>query len=125
MNELSEYFTDKLNCHFQYYISLFKGNHYIQITENKKDVLFLKPIENNIVVYLINPKHKNDIKNQNEQSIKKWSHRIELNENNVLFIPVNWFYFYETTNLKNTIIGSFHCDNYFTYLFIIILNNLI
>jgi hypothetical protein len=117
LNELSECFTDKLNCYDQYYISLFKGNHYIQLTENKNDVFFLKPIENTIIVYLINPKHKTEIKDKDQQSIKKWSHRIELNENNILFIPVNWFYFYETANLKNTIIGSFHCDNYFTFLY--------
>ena len=65
---------------------------------------------------MINPKHKIDIDGKDETSIKKWSHKIEVNENQILLIPPNWFYFYET-NQNDTIIGTIQSDNYFTVVY--------
>lgn len=116
LKELSHYFTDKLNFYPQYFVSLYKGNNRIQLSENKHGTYLLKPIENEIIVYLINPKHKIDIEEKEETSIKKWAHRIELRENDILSIPTNWFYFYETKS-NDTIIGSYQSDNYFTCIY--------
>jgi len=116
LKELSYYFTDKLNFYPQFFVSLYKGNNLIQLSENKHGIYLLKPIEGVIIVYLINPKHKKDIERKEETSIKKWSHRIELRENDILSIPTNWFFFYETQQ-NDCIIGSYQSDNYFTFLY--------
>ena len=42
--------------------------------------------------------------------------KIEVNENQILSIPPNWFYFYET-NQNDTIIGTIQSDNYFTVIY--------
>ena len=116
LKELSSYFTDKLNFYPQFFVSLYKGNNRIQLSENKHSIYLLKPIESEIIVYLINPKHKKDIEGKEETSIKKWAHRIELRENDILYIPTNWFYFYETKS-NDCIIGSYQTDNYFTFVY--------
>jgi len=69
-------------------------------------------------VYLFNPKHKNDILNKDNNEIKKYGQKINLTKGLVLYIPVEWYYFYETDNVS--IIGEIESDNYFT----VIYNNL-
>ena len=113
LEKISELFLDKLHCNIQFAVSLFKNKNRLTLSENKNNLLILKPIQNQITVYLINPKHALDIAQKDEESIKKWSHKIVLNENQILSIPPNWFYFYET-NQNDTIIGSIQSDTYFT-----------
>jgi hypothetical protein len=69
-------------------------------------------------VYLFNPKHKNDIMNKDNNEIKKYGQKINLTQGLVLYIPVEWYYFYETED--ESIIGEIESDNYFT----VIYNNL-
>jgi hypothetical protein len=116
LEQISELFLDKLHCNRQYSVSLFKNKNRLTLSENKNNILILKPIQNHITVYLINPKHKLDIDGKDEASIKKWSHKIEVNENQILSIPTNWFYFYET-NQNDTIIGTIQSDTYFTVVY--------
>jgi hypothetical protein len=116
LENISDLFLDKLHCNSQYSVSLFKNINRLTLSENKNNILILKPIQNNITIYLINPKHKIDIDGKDESSIKKWSHKIEVNENQILSIPPNWFYFYET-NQNDTIIGTIQSDNYFTVVY--------
>ena len=116
IQKISDLFTDKLYCNHTYLVSLYRDYNRITLSENKHNLFILKPIENTIIVYLINPKHKNDIINKDENSIKKWSHKIELNENQILSIPTNWYYFYET-NENDSIIGTYYSDNYFTVIY--------
>ena len=66
-------------------------------------------------LYLFNPKHKNDILNKPNDSIKKYGQKINLTQGLSLYIPVEWYYFYECEN--ESIIGEILCDNYFTVIF--------
>ena len=63
-------------------------------------------------VYLINPKHKNDIIGKKNNQIKKWAHirRLEKYEN--ICIPTNWYYFIESDD--KVVIHHLDIDNYFT-----------
>ena len=99
-------------------MSLFKGNNTIQLTQNKHNLLLIHQIYGESKLYLLNPKHKLDILNKKNDEIKKYGHKINLTPGIVLYIPVEWYYFYETDN--ESIIGEIECDNYFT----VIYNNL-
>ena len=75
-----------------------------------------------IIIYLFNPKHKNEIKNSSLIDIKKYAHKYILNKDNLLLIPPNWFYIEEINN--DTLQYHIDCDNYFTFLYNMIKNNL-
>lgn len=64
--------------------------------------------------YLFNPKHKEDILNQENENIKKWAHKKTLEKGDILFIPTNWFYFQETNN--NVCQYHIDIDNIFTFI---------
>lgn len=116
IQKISELFIDKLNCNHNYSVSLYRDYNQIKLSENKHNLLIFKPIQNTVIFYLFHPKHKNDILNKNETEIKKWSYKIELKETQILFIPTNWYYFYET-NKDDTILGNYYSDNYFTFIY--------
>ena len=116
IQRISQLFTDKLNCNHNYDVSLYRDYQRITLSENKHNLLIFKPIQSTIIFYLINPKHKNDIIQKDESTIKKWSHKIVLTENQILSIPTNWYYFYET-NENDTILGKYYADTYFTFLY--------
>jgi hypothetical protein len=116
IQRISQLFTDKLNCNHNYSVSLYRDYNRITLSENKHNLLIFKPIQNTTIFYLINPKHKNDIINKDESAIKKWAHKIDLNENQIISIPTNWYYFYETGQ-KDTILGEYSSDTYFTFLY--------
>ena len=73
-------------------------------------------------VFLLNPKHKNDIKDKENKNIKKWAHIKTLEKGDYLIIPTNWYYFFEIsgecimyTSKKNnifTFVPNFIRDNY-------------
>ena len=111
-------FELNIHCNKNYFMSLFKGNNTIQLTQNKHNLLCIHQIYGESKLYLLNPKHKLDILNKNNDEIKKYGHKINLTPGIVLYIPVEWYYFYETDN--ESIIGEIECDNYFT----VIYNNL-
>lgn len=108
---------DKLNSNI-----IFKKYYSLTININKSELLISKfeynivnQIKGNTTFYLINPKHKKDILNKNNNEIKKFSYKIILNENDLLLIPNNWFYFFE--NNDKYILLHIDYDSYFTYLF--------
>lgn len=63
-------------------------------------------------IYLINPKHKNDIIGKQTNQIKKWAHIKKLKRNDNICIPTNWYYFFE--NSDKLVIHHLDIDNYFT-----------
>ena len=65
-------------------------------------------------IYLINPKHKDDITGKSSKNLKKWAHKKEMKKNETIFIPVNWYYFIETK--ENVMVHHTDVDNYFTLL---------
>ncbi len=108
-------FESKIHCNKNYYLSLLKGSNAIQLTHNKHNLLLLNQIYGNSKLYLFNPKHYNDIKNKDNDLIKKYGHKINLRQGLVVYVPIEWYYFYETDN--ESIIGEIECDNYFTVLY--------
>ena len=117
-DEIYQPFQSQIHCNKNYFISLFKGNNTIQLTQNKHNLLCIHQIYGESKLYLFNPKHKLDILNKKNDEIKKYGHKINLTPGIVLYIPIEWYYFYETGN--ESIIGEIECDNYFT----VIYNNL-
>ena len=117
-DDIYQVFESKIHCYKNYFISLFKGSNAIELTQNKHNLLCIHQIYGESKLYLFNPKHKLDIQNKLNNEIKKYGHKINLSPGIVLYIPVEWFYFYETDN--ESIVGEIECDNYFT----VIYNNL-
>ncbi len=111
-------FESKIHCNINYYLSLYKGLNSIQLNQNKHNLYIIHQIYGSSNLYLFNPKHKNDILNKSNDDIKKYGQKIKLTQGLVLYIPIEWYYFYQTD--KESIIGETTSDNYFT----IIYNNL-
>jgi len=76
-------------------------------------------------VFILNPKHKEDIKEKENKNIKKWAHIKILKKGDYLIIPTNWYYFFETseeclmykskTNNIFTFVPNFIRDNYSSF----------
>jgi hypothetical protein len=101
---------------------IFKKYYSLTININKSELLtskfeynIINQIKGNTTFYLINPKHKKDVLNKNNNEIKKYSYKIILNENDLLLIPNNWYYFFE--NNDKYILLHIDYDSYFTYFF--------
>ena len=65
-------------------------------------------------MYLFNPKHS-DLKNKELNDIRKLSININLNKNDVLYIPSNWYYIIEVTD--ECIFINSEQDTYFTFIY--------
>jgi len=115
---LYEPFSSQLHTYKRYLLSFYKGLNSIQLTKNKHNLCLISQIYGKSNVYLFNPKHKNDIILPTNDSIKKYGQKINLTQGLLLYIPVEWYYFYEVEN--ESIIGEIISDNYFT----VIYNNL-
>jgi len=110
-----EPFSSGLHTYKRYLMSLYKGLNSIILTKNKHNLCLINQIYGQSKLYLFNPKHKNDIINKSNDSIKKYGQKINLTQGLSLYIPVEWYYFYECEN--ESIIGEILCDNYFTVIY--------
>jgi hypothetical protein len=110
-----EPFYSQLHTYKRYLMSLYKGLNSIILTKNKHNLCLINQIYGKTKVYLFNPKHKNDIINKPNDSIKKYGQKINLTQGLSLYIPVEWYYFYECEN--ESIIGEIISDNYFTVIY--------
>ena len=115
MKDIIKPFTNQLTCNENYSLSLLKGKNTISLTQNKRNLLLIYQISGKSTLYLFNPKHKEDIINKENNEIKKWSHKINLEEGLIVSIPSEWYYFYECENIS--IVSSLEYDTYFTYLY--------
>jgi hypothetical protein len=98
-----------------YSLSIYRNNHIIELSKNKRNIFLIKPIVGNITLYLFNPKHELEIINKSLSTIKKWGIKTVISSNEFLLIPPEWYYAYETHN--DTILSFIESDTYFTYLF--------
>jgi hypothetical protein len=121
---LYEPFSSQLHTYKRYLLSFYKGLNSIQLTKNKHNLCLISQIYGKSNVYLFNPKHKNDIISPNgtngmsvksNDSIKKYGQKINLTQGLLLYIPVEWYYFYEVE--QESIIGEILSDNYFTFIY--------
>ena len=97
LKDIFKYFKPTLS-YDNYNLSLLKGNYSLELSQNNKNGLLIFQIYDQSTLYLIHPKHKEDILNKNNNSIKKWAHKINLEPNLIVYIPSQWYYFYECEN---------------------------
>ena len=97
-----------------YSLSLFRGKSFVPLQLASHNYNIIGHLEGDSIIYLFNPKHKNEIIHKNINDIKKWSHKITMGKNDILFIPHNWYYFQEI----NEECVQFHIDidNYFSFI---------
>ena len=114
-SRIEDLFSNYLTCGSNYYLSLYRGEQSIPLTKNYRETLLFKPISGNVIIYLFNPKHESDIKGLELKSIKKWAIKLELDKEQLLYIPPEWYYFYESTD--DVILSQIECDSYPTFLF--------
>jgi hypothetical protein len=114
-DEIYRPFKSQIHCNKNYSISLLKGNNSIPLLQNKHNLHLIHQIYGQSKLYIFNPKHKNDITNKDNNEIKKYGQRISLTHGLVVYIPVEWYYLYETDN--ESIVGEIESDNYFTVVY--------
>lgn len=112
-SNIYDYFSTTMHCGKSTYLSLYKGNQSISLTKNYREYLLIQPLSGKLIMYLFNPKHEKDIKGL--QSIKKWAIKIDLQTDQVLLIPCEWLYFYETK--EDVIVSHIEYDSYNSFLF--------
>jgi hypothetical protein len=115
LDEILKIFTNNLSCNLNHKFNIYKGNYKINLTKNNHDNLIYSQLSGETIFYLFNPKHKNDIINKENQSIKKWGFKISLKPGIILSIPPEWFFIYEIHNYS--VLSSSYYDSYFTYVY--------
>ena len=114
-SKIEELVSNYLTCGSNYYISLYRGDQHIPLTKNYRETLLIQPITGKVIIYLFNPKHESDIKGLELKLIKKWAIKVELDKDKLLYIPPEWYYFYES--MDDVILLHVECDSYPTFLF--------
>ena len=114
-NSIYEPFHSQIHCNKNYSLSLYKGLNSIQLQHNKHNLCLIAQIYGQSKLYLFNPKHKSNIIGKSNEQIKKYGQKINLTQGLLLYIPVEWYYFYETD--EESIIGEIESDNYFTIIY--------
>lgn len=102
-------------------IGIYK-NHTGNLEQCNSNNTIIYIIDGDTKLYLFNPKHKNEIKDKELKTTKKWAHIKGLKKGDYLIIPTNWLYFLETdehcilyfnkVNNIFTILPNFIRDNY-------------
>ena len=114
-SKIEELVSNYLTCASNHYLSLYRGEHTLPLTKNYREILLIQPIAGKVIIYLFNPKHEKDIKGLELKSIKKWAIKLELDKDQLLYIPPEWYYFYESKD--DVILSQVECDSYPTFLF--------
>jgi hypothetical protein len=113
LNNLVALFNTSLSCNIKHYIDIFKGSQITEIQQQNNDVCIFTSLEGSCEFYLINPKYHNDIKKN--KNIKRWANIVKLECNDILCIPPNWKYYYESEN--TFIMSKCTSDKYNTYIY--------
>ena len=83
-----------------------------KIKQNTNNTKLISCLDGKATIYLYNPKHEKLI---NTENIDKYAIIVDLNKDNILYIPTNWYYSYKCTELSLLIDIQF--DNYFTFIY--------
>ena len=96
-------------------ISIISGKNNIPLIKCVHNINIIGILDGESTFYLFNPKHKDEIKEKDNDKIKKWGHKKKLFKNDILIIPPYWSYIQE---IDNKII-QYHIDvdTYFTFIF--------
>ena len=114
-NYLYDIFSGYLYCNKNYYGSLLQKTYDSNLIKNNNNLLLIGNIFGDCNILLINPKHKKEIKNQEIKNYKKWSIIVNLKQNELLYIPTNWYYFIEIIDF--TFLFHIKSDSIFTFLY--------
>ena len=95
-------------------ISIISGKNNIPLIKCVHNINIIGILDGESTFYLFNPKHKDEIKEKDNDKIKKWGHKKKLLKNDILIIPPYWSYIQE---IDNKII-QYHIDvdTYFTFI---------
>jgi hypothetical protein len=112
---------DYTSCDISYKLSLHRGAYQSRLYKNDRERLLLQSLCGPYIVYVFNPKHNHDIQGLSNHSIKKWGIKIDMNTDNIVSIPTEWSYFYETLgeipSETELILSKIECDSIPTWLF--------
>lgn len=118
IKEIHDIFKLNTSINAKYSCSIFKGINNINLIKCKNDITLISCIEGKCNIYLYNPKHKNDI--QINKKNYKCAINVNLNKDNTLYIPPNWYYDIETQNDCKLLHA--YSDTYFTSIYNIFRN---
>ena len=95
-------------------ISIISGKNNIPLIKCVHNINIIGILDGESTFYLFNPKHKDEIKEKDNDKIKKWGHKKKLFKNDILIIPPYWSYIQE---IDNKII-QYHIDvdTYLTFI---------
>ena len=108
-------FSGYLYYNKQYFGSLLQNSYESKLKKNTNNLLLIGNIFGNCNILLINPKHKDDIENQDIKNLKKWSIITNLKKNELLYIPTNWYYLIEVIDF--TFLFHIKSDSIFTFFY--------
>ena len=114
ISKILDNFKTNISFYNNNYGSIIKGLFTTEINKNNNNLLLLSIIYGKCNVYLFNPKH-NDLKNKELNDIRKLSININLNKNDILYIPSNWYYIIEV--MDECIFINSEQDTYFTFMY--------
>ena len=104
--------------HFHYpikkYATVISGLNNISLKKCIHNHNIISVLEGEAIIYLFNPKHKDEILNKENYQIKKWGHKKRIQKGDTLFIPPYWSYIQEVE--KGIIQYHIDIDTYFTFL---------
>ena len=106
-----------MTCDISYKLSLYKGNYQSKLYKNYRENLLLQSLNDSYILYLFNPKHEQEIKGLNLNSIKKWGIKLDVAKDTIVVIPTEWSYFYEQTDNKELLLCKIECDSISTWIF--------
>lgn len=114
-NSVINLISSPMTCDINYNLSLYRGFNQSKLYKNYREYLLLQSLEGDYTVFLFNPKHENDVKGQEINNTKKWAIKLDMKKDNILFIPPEWSYFYQSDN--ELILVKVESDSIPTWLF--------
>jgi hypothetical protein len=97
-----------------YSLSLLKGDISIPLQTCNHNYNIIGNLEGESILYLFNPKHKEEIIGKSNPELKKWGHQLVLKQDEILFIPNGWSYIQEVRG--QTIQYHIDIDSIFTFI---------
>ena len=116
LSSIFDLVTTVFSCCKEYSLSIYRGEYRSELMKNYRERLLISPLLGSFTVYIFNPKHEKDIKGLDTQVIKKWGIKQIIHTGLALYIPTEWYYFYETTN-EDCLLVHMECDSYSTVVY--------
>ena len=95
-------------------LTILKGKQSIPLTLASNNFNIIGVLHGEAIIYLFNPKHKEEIIDKENNKIKKWGHKKIIKKNDILLIPPYWHYIQECEN--EIIQYHIDIDNIFTFI---------